>query len=32
LTAIGKGQEVHEMDWHLLKKAADKLSALEFVI
>jgi 3-dehydroquinate synthase len=25
LTAIGKGKEVNEMDWHLLKKAAEKL-------
>lgn len=28
LTAIGKGQEVHEMDWHLLKKASQKLKEL----
>lgn len=26
LTAIGKGQEVHEIDWHLMKEAAGKLN------
>ena len=25
LTAIGTGKEVHEIDWHLLKEAAEKL-------
>lgn len=25
LTAIGKGQEMHEIDWHLLKQASEKL-------
>jgi 3-dehydroquinate synthase len=29
LTAIGKGQEVNEMDWLLLKKASEKLKALD---
>jgi 3-dehydroquinate synthase len=27
LSAIGKGQEVHEIDWHLLKKASARLTA-----
>lgn len=31
LTAIGRGQEVHEMDWHLVKKASEKLSGFELV-
>ncbi|MDQ6813948.1 MAG: 3-dehydroquinate synthase, partial [Bacteroidota bacterium] len=26
LSTIGKGQEVHEVDWHLLKKAAEELT------
>ncbi|GEO08404.1 3-dehydroquinate synthase [Segetibacter aerophilus] len=28
LTAIGKGKEVNEMDWHLVKKASEQLKAL----
>ena len=28
LTAIGKGKEVNEMDWHLVKAASDKLKNL----
>jgi 3-dehydroquinate synthase len=29
LTAIGKGQEVNEIDWHLLQRAAEKLKRFE---
>lgn len=29
LAAIGQGYEVHEMDWHLLKSAVEKLKSFE---
>lgn len=32
LKAIGKGYETHEIDWHLVRKAAEKLSAFEAAI
>ena len=31
LKQIGKGYEVHEMDWHLVKEASDRLKELEIV-